>query len=161
MFSPFLVSWTVPLSAWVSSTDGMHNGSKGNFLEKWSLFSSSPILRLVLRQGLLPRGKADGMWSWQLSSIYSRRQELAKLYLCFPTPAYTGDDNALEEALASRNSNGICQQLMEQAGRQFQWRTPFFIRSVNYVCMLLTYRLAFHPFCRWLNTIEIRECFDC
>ena len=32
---------------------------------------------------------------------------------------------------------------------------------LTYVCILLTYRLAFRPFCRWLNTVEIRECFDC
>lgn len=32
---------------------------------------------------------------------------------------------------------------------------------LTYVCILLTYRLAFHPFCRWLDTVEIRECFDC
>jgi len=32
---------------------------------------------------------------------------------------------------------------------------------LTYECILLTYRLAFRPFCRWLNTDEIRECFDC
>jgi len=36
---PFFVQWTFPLSASVSSTDGVHEGSKGNFLEKNGLFS--------------------------------------------------------------------------------------------------------------------------
>ena len=36
--SPFFVQWTVPLSTWVSSTDGVHEGSKGNFLEKIDTF---------------------------------------------------------------------------------------------------------------------------
>jgi len=161
---PFLVGGQSRSQPQVSPTDGVHEGGKGNILEKWVLFSSSPIFRPVLSQGLLPRRKADGMWSWQLSSIYTRCQELAKFYLCFPTPTCNGDDNALEEALTSRNSTGICQQLMEQAGRQagrqFRWRTPHSLHVLlTYVCILLTYRLAFHPW--WLNTVEIRECFDC
>ena len=82
---------------------------------------------------------------------------------CFPTPACTGADNALEEDLTSRNSNRICQQLMKQAVRQaISLKDPNSLHILlSYVCTLLTYRLAFHPFCWWLNTVEIRECFDC